>query len=124
MNSAVCTLFEGDYHYGVGALANSLYAQGYRGILYAGYRGELPPWAAGTGVRDQAAEFTAAQGLILRFIPLATKIHLTNFKPDFMLSLWRDHCPDAQSLFYFDPDITVIGRWTFFEEWVEAGVAL
>ena len=124
MNSAVCTLFEGDYHYGVGALANSLYAQGYRGTIYAGYRGELPPWAAGAKTSNGFAECWPAEGLVLRFIPLTTKIHLTNFKPDFVLSLWRQHCPQAQSLFYFDPDITVMCPWSFFEEWVKGGVAV
>ncbi len=124
MNSAVGTLFEGHYHYGVAALANSLYARGYRGTIYAGYRGELPPWAARATTHDGFAEFNPVEGLILRFIPLATKVHLTNFKPDFMLSLLNKHCPQTQSLFYFDPDITVLCRWSFFEEWVRAGVAL
>ena len=124
MNSAICTLFEGNYHYGVGALANSLYAHGYRGTLFAGYRGELPPWAAGGRVSDGITEFSPAEGLVLRFIPLATTVHLTNFKPDFMLSLWDKHCPQAQSLFYFDPDITVLCRWPFFEEWVQAGIGV
>jgi hypothetical protein len=41
-----------------------------------------------------------------------------------MLSLWEEHCPDAESLFYFDPDITLLCRWSFFEEWVQAGVAM
>ena len=124
MNSAICTLFEGNYHYGVGALANSLYTQGYRGMIYAGYRGALPSWAANAKNGQGFSEFSPATGLVLRFIPLTTTIHLTNFKPDFMLSLWQTHCPQAQSLFYFDPDITVICRWSFFEEWVQAGVAL
>jgi hypothetical protein len=123
MSAAVCTLFEGGYHFGVGALANSLYAHGFRGNLYAGYRGELPPWI-GSSARGAMVEFKAAEGLTLHFIPLATTAHLTNYKPDFMLSLWQNHCPNADSLFYFDPDITVIGRWGFFEEWVENGVAL
>jgi hypothetical protein len=124
MNSAICTLFEGNYHYGLGALANSLYAQGYRGTIYCGYRGALPPWAVNGKSPDGPVEFSPAEGLALRFIPLTTKFHLTNIKPDFALSLWQDHCPQAEALFYFDPDITVLGPWVFYEEWVKAGVAL
>lgn len=124
MTSAICTLFEKDYHLGLGAWANSLYAQGYRGMIYAGYRGARPPWAAGAKEFDGFAEFSPAAGLTLRFIPLTTGLHLTNYKPDFMLELWEKHCPQAESLFYFDPDITIKCRWTFFEEWAGAGVAV
>lgn len=124
MTSAICTLFEGDYHFGVGALANSLYSCGFRGTIYAGYRGQLPPWATGTKEFNGCTEYSPVEGLTLRFIPLTTKIHLTNYKPDFMLDVWERHCPQATSLFYYDPDIIVRFPWSFFEEWVSDAVAL
>ena len=124
MSSAICTLFEGHFHFGLGAFVNSLYAKNYRGKIYVGYRGELPPWVVNAKTIDGFTEYSPADGLTLRFIPLATKIHLTNYKPDFMLSLWEKHCPEVKSLFYFDPDITLIGDWSFFEDWTEGGVAL
>jgi hypothetical protein len=117
-------MMEGTYHYGLAALANSLYAHGYRGDLFVGYRGELPPWVTrATQTKDEAV-FEPAEEFRLRFLPLTTSIHLTNYKPEFMMDLWSERCRDAQRLFYFDPDIVVLCRWRFFEEWVEAGVAL
>ena len=41
MNISFCTLFEGNYHFGVAALSNSLIAAGYAGTLWVGYRGAL-----------------------------------------------------------------------------------
>jgi hypothetical protein len=124
MTSAVCTLFEGDYHYGVGALTNSLYSCGFRGTIYAGYRGALPPWINGAKEFEGFTEYCAGENMTLRFMPLATKSHLTNHKPDFMLALWEKHCVQADALFYFDPDIVVKCDWAFFEKWVEAGIAV
>ncbi len=128
MSSIVCTLFEGHYHYGVAALVNSLYSNGYRGIVYVGYKGELPAWATGLQTRSflegNASEMQVADGLQIWFVPLTTNYHLTNYKPDFMLDVWNHHPEPASGIFYFDPDIVVAAPWNYFETWIDCGVAL
>ncbi len=129
MGYVICTLFEGNYHVGVAALVNSLYRNGFRGEVFAGYRGNLPAWAvaAKTGTIGNWQNCTtveAADGLTLHFIPLTTDYHLTNYKPDFMLQLLDGPAKDAEGIYYFDPDIVVVAPWSFLERWVQCGVAL
>lgn len=129
MTSIVCTLFEGRYHYGVAALVNSLYKQGYRGVVYAGFRGALPDWA--NAAKDSSLLqypgsriLDVAEGLQIHFIHLSTSYHLTNYKPDFMLQLWQEVSSEAENLFYFDPDIVLVAPWSYIEEWANCGIAL
>jgi len=117
MNSAVCTLFEGDYHYGVGALVNSLHRYGYQGSVEVGYRGNLPTWM------HDAKAVLKGTSITLRFHPLQTDWHLTNYKPRFLLELFSAD-PALDRIFYFDPDIVIKCSWEFFEYWAESGVAL
>ena len=124
METAICTLFEGDYHRGLGALVNSLCKYGYRGVVWAGHRGALPPWAQPLIQGEGYEEFRLPAGVSVRFLAVDTEVHLTNYKPDFMLRVWDHEAPKAQKLFYFDPDIVVKCEWVFFEDWVEGGVAL
>ena len=129
MRSVVCTLFEGSYHYGVAALANSLASAGYRGDLVAGYRGALPSWAqdakpAGNRWSEDSRALSLPEGPRVVFVPLATAVHFSNFKPDFMLELLSGPAADADAIFYIDPDICVERRWCDFEQWVAYGVAL
>jgi hypothetical protein len=115
MKSVVVTLFEGDYHLGAAALINSLFAAGFDGVVVCGYRGAPPPWAP--SVQSLGA-------MRVEFLPVETKAHFTNYKPEFLLRVWNEMYPDAARLYYFDPDIVVRARWSFFEEWADYGVAL
>jgi hypothetical protein len=129
MSTVICTLFEGHYHYGVASLTSSLYKQGFRGSIFAGYRGQLPAWAKtnkkNSGTWWEGGEtHEVAGGLQLHFLPLETSAHLTNYKPDFMLDLLNGPAKGAQAIYYFDPDVMVTANWPFFETWTTSGVAL
>jgi hypothetical protein len=84
----------------------------------------LPHWAASAKPHDHHTEFVVTPECTIRFVPVETKRHLTNYKPEFMRALWNEKCTQANALFYFDPDITIRCRWSYFEEWVAAGIAL
>jgi hypothetical protein len=122
---AACTLFEGDYHTGAGALANSLYASGYRGTLWAGYRGALPPWAAAARPEGpHQHRFTVAPDFDIAFLSLETAPHFAYHKPEFLQRLLSEFEPDANAAIYLDPDIVVKCPWSLFSDWLEDGVAL
>jgi len=129
MTTSVCTLFERDYHHGVAALVNSLVVSGFRGRIFAGYRGALPRWAQGAE-RASVAHWHDARVLVvtadceLAFLPMLTDAHFTNLKPDFMLELFSAASLGIERLFYLDPDVCVVERWPFFEDWISCGVAL
>lgn len=116
----VCTLFEGDYHFGVGALVNSLCRAGFRGTVFAGYKGPLPSWAQ----TDAFNRFEPAPGVVIEFIRLETSWHLANYKAKFMFDLLENHAKSAQRIAYFDPDIVVTCRWGFFQDWMDGGVSV
>jgi len=120
-DQVVCTLFEKDFHFGVAALANSLVRGGFRGLIWAGYRGELPGWTR--ALPKLSNGLFNVGGATLGFEEIATGKHFTQFKPEFMATLFRKRIA-RKYLWYFDPDITVRCSWSFFEQWVEFGVAL
>ena len=119
----VCTLWEKDFHKGVGTLVNSLVRVGYRGTVWAGYRGDLPPWAAGGLTQGDTHVVPTDAGVDLAFVKLGTELHFSQYKAMFMMRVMTEFDPDAQGIYYFDPDVFVLAKWSFFEKWLEFGVA-
>jgi hypothetical protein len=124
MSTIVCTVFEGHYHKGVAALVNSLVANAYEGEIWVGYKGDLPNWAK-TRTADKGVKvMSLTDKQSLHFVRFDDKSFLPYTKPNFMLDILNNYRPDTQTLAYFDCDIIVKCRFSYFEEWAEAGVAL
>jgi hypothetical protein len=119
----VCTLWEKDHHKGVATLVNSLTRMGYRGRVWAGYRGDLPAWAAGGAADGEAYTFTVSAEVEVVFVKIQTDLHFAQVKPTWMLRVLEKLEPAAEGVYYFDPDMFVVGDWTFFERWLKFGIA-
>lgn len=121
--SQVCVLMEGSYHYGLGALLNSLIHWNFSGIVWVGYRGEIPAWVeelhpcAGT-----TGSWRYSPKVEIIFVPIAPGLPLVNLKPTFMLDLFERF--GLSHLFFFDADIVLMRDWSFFPDWLSYGVAL
>ncbi len=127
--NSVTTLFEKTHHFGVVGLVNSLHRQGFQGNIYAGYRGPLPDWAQKSEFNpslnwDQGRTLKIQNNILLHFIPLSTNYNFSNYKAHFALELIKGPCKETKRLYYFDPDITVDYPWSFYEKWVESGIAV
>ena len=105
-------------HAGLGTLTNSLIRNGFHGVVWVGYRGVLPAYAHGHEVARVTPTCT------LRFVQVETPRPFTYYKADFLDLLWKEYCPDAASICYFDTDIVVHRDWAFFRAWMRYGVAL
>jgi hypothetical protein len=75
-------------------------------------------------VRGKYVEYDVGEGCLIRFVEVATRRHLTNYKPLFLSKLLNGDDSTAETLFYFDPDIVIKCDWNFFEEWASYGIAL
>lgn len=119
----VCTLWEKDFHKGLGTLVNSLVRSGYRGRVWAGYRGELPAWASGGVTTGDLYSVPAGKDVEIVFVKVSAPIHFSQYKAVLMNQVMTDLMPEAEGIFYFDPDMFILGSWTYFERWVRFGVA-
>jgi hypothetical protein len=120
-DQVICTLYEGDFHFGVAALINSLVRGGFRGLFWIGNRGQLPPWIGQLTRRDDG--LYQVGDALLGFETIESTRHFGQFKPEF-LSRTIDQGIAHKYIWYIDPDITVRCGWEFFERWVRFGVCI
>ena len=128
MNILVCSLFEFSYSDGAGVLINTLIRNGFSGQLIFGYRGSIPVWVKSLkrlpSVAARTKRYQVGSNVTIDFMLLETTIHLTNYKPEFMLDISSSPLYEFDALLYLDADIVVKEHWSFFEDWLSCGVAL
>ncbi len=120
----ICTLYEGDYAFGVAALVNSLSAAGFTGTVRIGHRGPQPAWIDQCRAHGDGARYAVGTGIELEFVRLEVAAHLANYKPQFLLDTLDRAGAQAPQVYYFDPDIVLMCPWQFVRGWAEEAVAL
>jgi hypothetical protein len=119
MNLAIFTLYEGDYHLGVAALINSAVKCGFKGRIFVYYKDRLPPWADS----EQKQSLLRQHGVDICFEHCLPPRHFGYHKPFVALKILEAH-PELDGVVYADPDVVFLAPWSFFEKWVDCGVAL
>jgi len=121
----ICTLFDGDFHFGLAAMVNSLKRGGYKGTIWAGCRGALPPWLRQLKRRAvEGHEYMVEDAIRLVIVPLETDLHLALYKPEFMIRLLENEALGCKYIWFFDSDIFLRGAWSFFQRWQRFGIAV
>lgn len=121
----VTTLYENHYDYGVGGLLNSLSQADFEGLFCVGYKGVLPFWVNQLKKSKESPElYQVTEKIYMRFDLLDNAgMHFGYYKPYYLQQMEKIY-PDANGWFYFDPDIVVLGKWSFFENWLKSGISL
>lgn len=114
----VCTLCEGNYLRGAGALLNSLHSGGFEGTVWVGYKGELPAWFNLDQWRKRLGD-----KIQLELHLFEGKRHFAHRKAEFMQLILAMENRIPRSIFYFDPDIVSKCDWSLYERWASCGIA-
>ena len=116
-----------EYHYfnGLAALINSVVKNGtYVDKIIIGYRGPLPSWLPPLTATNRGQSCLLKSGVEMELILMEKNVHMVHEKPRWFQYLTEVLEPDASEFFFFDSDIVILKRMTFFGEWVKEGVAL
>jgi hypothetical protein len=119
----VCTLYEKDYDFGVGALCNSIIKSGFKGKIIVGYKGKTPFWLNQFQKVNDSYQLNDGK-IQLELVNLDhIDYHLGYYKPKFIHYCLKTF-PNLKTISYFDPDITLKCSWSFMSKWINCGVAL
>lgn len=121
----ITTLAEKDYFLGFSAFLNSLVRHGpYVDTIIVGYRGELPGWFPELTQFEFGEKFTSRSGIEIQLVKLSGHLHMVHEKPNWLRYISTVIAPGASEYYFFDSDVVINTRMTFFGEWLTHGVAV
>ena len=119
------TLAENKYFLGLSALLNSMVKNGkYIDKIVVWYRDVLPKWLPELSPSKNGLSCILNSGIELELIEMKGELHMVHEKPKWFQYFTDVLEPDADEYFFFDSDIVVVNRMSFFGEWVKQGVAI
>lgn len=119
------TLAERDYFLGLAALLNSMARFGtYVDKVIVGYREGLPDWLPPLTPSRFGQTFRTGTGLEVELVELNGSLHMVHEKPKWFLHVTEVLAPEATEYYFFDSDIVINKRMSFYGEWVQEGVAV
>lgn len=120
MKVAILTLSQGSYHLGVAALINSLMTKaGFKGTVYVFHKGDPPPWKSLLSNEHSAR----VEDINVVFKQISPNRFLGFYKPFAALEVLEGD-PELDGVIFADADVLFLAPWSFFEEWLDSGVAL
>ena len=121
IDTIICTICEGRYAYGLASLINSCLSNNFTGDFHVAIKEELPFWINQfRKIDSNTYEINSSSSIT--FHKTNFPYHLCYFKPFFIRDLLAQN--ENFNIFYFDPDITILNDWQFFEDWLAIGVPL
>lgn len=117
----VC-LFDGEYNLGAAALINSLVKFDFKGLIYLGYRGELPDWVSQLKFIEENC-YSVSNDITIHFKEVDTSMHLGYYKPYFLKETFEKY-KYTNKVYYFDADIVITTSWRFYSNWLQEGASL
>lgn len=119
------TLAERKYFLGLSALINSMVLSGkYVDKIVVGYRFDLPQWLPKLEPSKNGQSCVLPSGIVLELVLVSGDLHMVHEKPKWFRYLTEVLEPNADEYFFFDSDIVIVNRMSFFGEWVKQGVAI